>query len=126
MAFLAAPFSRTLVVSHAFGIIPALEPKDPDDVLNYVFDFGEWLDDEAVTLASYTVAIDAPTTPALAIDSHASDADPLASPAPIPGRNVCVWLSAGALDIDYLVRLRGVTSAGQTFDRSFWLPVRRR
>lgn len=126
MAFLLAPASRTLVVTHEVGIIPTLEPKDPDDVKQYVWALGDWLDVEGTELASYVVAIDSPASPALVKDSDASDADPDADPDPITARNVCAWFSAGVADVDYLVRLRGVTAAGHTFDASFWLPVRRR
>lgn len=125
MAFLLAPPSRTLIVDHCqTGIIPRLELKDPNDVKNYVFALGEWLDAESTTLASYAVAIESPVGGALVKDSDASDAQPDADPAPIPGRNVCVWLSAGAAAVDYSVRLRAVTASGVQIDRSFVVPVR--
>ena len=126
MAFKLAPPSRTLVVCHGPAFVLPLEAKDPDDVVQYMWALGEWLDSEGTTLASYTVAIDAPAAPALVKDSDASDAQPLATPTPISARNVCVWLSAGALGVDYTLRLRAVTSAGHTIDRSFLVPVRRR
>lgn len=128
MAFKLAPSSRTLVVCHGAAAVPLrpLEAKDPDDVVQYMWSLGEWLDAEATTLASYTVAIDAPSAPVLVRDSDASDADPGAVPTPITGRNVVVWLSAGALGVDYTLRLRAVTADGHVIDRSFIVPVRRR
>lgn len=124
MAFSLAPQSRTLTVTHEVRIIPTLEPKDPDDVKQYVWDLAGWLDEEGTTLASFVVAIDSPATPALA-QSEAATSDAVVSPA-ASARNVCAWFAAGVADIDYLVRLRGVTANGQTFDSSFWLPCRRR
>ena len=120
MAFVAAPLSRTLYPSHDVGIIPRLEPKDPNAVLNYVWSWGDWLDIEGATAASFTVAIDGVADNALALDSQAADA---ASPT---GRSACGWFSGGTDGQDYLVRCRVVTAAGVTEDRSFWLPVRRR
>lgn len=127
LAFLLAPSSRTLVVDHCTVVPIPLEAKDPDDVVNYVWALGDWLDAEGTTLASYTVAIDAPASPTLVIDSDDDDAVPEDPPEEAaPGRNVCVWLSAGALDTDYIVRLRAVTAAGHTIDRSFVVRIRRR
>lgn len=124
MAFTLAPQSRTLTLTHERAIIPTLEPKDPDDVKQYVWDLGGWLDEEGTTLVSFAVAIDSPAAPTLT-QTESATSDAVVSPA-TPGRNVCAWFGAGTLDKDYLVRLRGVTSLGQTFDASFWLPVRRR
>jgi hypothetical protein len=124
MAFALAPASRTRVVSDA-APIAAFGPKDPDDVLNYVWSLGDWLDVEGTTLASYTASIDGAPV-ALVQDSHASDADPDADPDPLPGRNVCVWVSGGTDGVDYFLRLQAVTAAGHTLERSCRLPVRSR
>lgn len=121
MAFVAAPLSRTLYPTHELGIIPRLEPKDPDALANYVWSWGEWLDIEGSVCASMTVAIDDAKDGLLVLSSQALD-----NATPASARSACGWFSGGTDGIDYLVRCRVVKADGGSEDRSFWLPVRRR
>lgn len=81
--------------------------KDPDEVLDYGFDWSDWLDEIGDTIstsawekdsASLTVTDETKTT-----------------------TSTTVWLSAGVLGETYFVTNRIVTVGGRTADRSFWL-----
>ncbi|MGA5467183.1 hypothetical protein [Mycobacterium sp. NPDC050041] len=85
--------------------------KDPDAVLDYVFDWSEWLDGD--TISSATVTIEGPTgdTSITVDDSSFTDT------------TTTVWLSAGTENHNYLITWRVVTAGGRTDDYSALLQV---
>ncbi len=88
--------------------------KDPDAVLDYVFD---WRDASTPWLAtSETVvghAITADT--GLAVDSSTEN-----------NGKITVWLSGGTAGINYKVACLITTSAGRTDERTIWIKVTNR
>lgn len=75
--------------------------KDPDAVLDYVWDWSSWLGDDTIT--SHTI------TPA--------DGLTVATSAAAAGR-VTVWLSGGTARQTYEVACRIVTAGGRTDERT--------
>lgn len=71
--------------------------KDPDSVLDYSFDWSDWLG--ADTISSHQVTADA----GLTIDSSTATATA-----------VSVWLSGGSADARYTLTCKVVTAAGRT------------
>ena len=86
--------------------------KDPDAVLDWVFDWKvkNWLE-STETISSHTIDADTGIT----IDSD-SEADGV----------VTVWLSGGTAGQDYTVRCEVVTSMGRTDERSIDIKVMER
>lgn len=84
--------------------------KDPDAVLDYVFDWTPWLAD-GETITDHIVE----ATTDLTIDAHSA----------VDGA-VTVWLSGGTAGTRYSVGCRITTSAGRTDDRTFTVSVRER
>ncbi|MFA5753611.1 MAG: hypothetical protein WC910_11135 [Bacteroidales bacterium] len=89
--------------------------KDPSAVLDYVFDWTEWL------ATGETIAVDSETSEKLititadtgiAVDSSTEDAG-----------KVTVWLSGGTAGINYKVACLITTSAGRTDERTIWIKV---
>lgn len=84
--------------------------KDPNAVLDWVWDWNEWLDDgETISTSSFivTVGITVNST------SHTT-------------KTATVWLSGGTAGQVYQVTNRIVTSAGRTDDRSITIRVTER
>ena len=83
--------------------------KDPDAVLDYKFDWSDWLDDgEAILSHSIT------ETTGITIDSDSmTDAS----------TSVTVWLSGGESGASYSVTCHVVTSDGRQDDRSITIVV---
>lgn len=82
--------------------------KDPDAVLDWIFDFNDWLG-EFETISSATFILD----PGISID-------------PVNGsghttKTATVWLTGGTEGQVYRVTVRITTSEGRTDDRSFTL-----
>lgn len=78
--------------------------KTPGAVLDYKFDWSDWLA-TGETISSMTVTADTGIT----IDSSAiTDSS----------TSVTVWLSAGSVDMTYEVTCKIVTSAGRTDERT--------
>ena len=77
-------------------------PKDPDAVLDYAFDWTEWLED-GDTISSHTVTVDTGIT---------KDSDNESS------GTVTTWLSGGIAGTDYTIACKITTSAGRTDERS--------
>lgn len=90
----------------------SMQPKDPDAVLDYTFDWGPYLASNSDAIASHDVAIDDPPDNSLVIEDFLRD-----------GAVVTVWLSGGTLDQTYIVRCRVTTTGGRTDDRSFSLYI---
>ena len=76
--------------------------KDPEAVLDYVFDWSDWLD-TGETISSYTITV--PTGITKNSDSQAAG-------------KVTIWLSSGADGTEYAVECKIVTSAGRTDERT--------
>ena len=81
--------------------------KDPSAVLDYVFDWTEWLA-AAETITDHTITADTGIT----VDSSTEDAG-----------KVTVWLSGGTAGINYKVACKITTSAGRTDERTIWIKV---
>ena len=81
--------------------------KDPSAVLDYVFDWTEWLA-TVETITDYTITADTGIT----VDSSTEDAG-----------KVTVWLSGGTAGINYKVACLITTAAGRTDERTIWIKV---
>ena len=81
--------------------------KDPSAVLDYAFDWTEWLA-TGETITDYTITADTGIT----VDSSTEDAG-----------KVTVWLSGGTAGINYRVACLITTSAGRTDERTIWIKV---
>ncbi len=84
--------------------------KDPDAVLDWVWDWNEWLD-EGETIASSTFIASVGIT----IDSESNTT-----------KTATVWLSGGTAGQVYQVTNRITTSSGRTDDRSITIRVAER
>ena len=84
--------------------------KDPSAVLDYVFDWTEWLA-AAETITSHTVTV--PTGLTLESSTAASGI-------------VTAWISGGTVGTTYRVECLIVTTAGRTDERSLWITVQER
>ena len=81
--------------------------KDPSAVLDYVFDWTEWLA-TVETITDHTITADTGIT----VDSS-TESD----------GKVTVWLSGGTAGINYKVACLITTSAGRTDERTIWIKV---
>ena len=81
--------------------------KDPSAVLDYVFDWTEWLATGEI-ITDYTITADTGIT----VDSSTEDTG-----------KVTVWLSGGTAGINYKVACLITTSAGRTDERTIWIKV---
>ena len=81
--------------------------KDPSAVLDYMFDWTEWLA-TGETITDHTITADTGIT----VDSSTEDAG-----------KVTVWLSGGTAGINYKVACLITTSAGRTDERTMWIKV---
>jgi len=80
--------------------------KDPSAVLDYVFDWTEWLGSD--TIDTYDLIVP---------DGLTKDSDSKS------GNKVTVWISGGEANKVYVVTCRIVTAAGRTDEKSAKLPV---
>ena len=76
--------------------------KDSDAVLDYVFDWSDWLE-SAETISSHVITVDTGLT---------KDSDSESSGL------VTIWLSGGTAGTDYTVACKIVTSLSRTDERS--------
>ena len=81
--------------------------KDPSAVLDYVFDWTEWLA-TVETITDYTITADTGIT----VGSSTEDAG-----------KVTVWLSGGTAGINYKVACKITTTVGRTDERTIWIKV---
>lgn len=81
--------------------------KDPSAVLDYVFDWTEWLA-TGETITDHTITADTGIT----VDSSAKS-----------DGKVTVWLSGGTAGKNYKVACKITTSAGRTDERTLWIRV---
>ena len=84
--------------------------KDPSAVLDYVFDWTEWLA-TGETITDHTITADTGIT----VDSS-TEGD----------GKVTVWLSGGTAGKNYKVACKITTSAGRTDERTIWIKVTNR
>ena len=89
--------------------------KDPSAVLDYVFDWTEWLaTGETIAVDSETgeklITITADT--GITVDSWTED-----------DGKVTVWLSGGTAGINYKVACKITTTVGRTDERTIWIKV---
>lgn len=84
--------------------------KDPDAVLDWMFDWNDWLA-SGETITDHIITVDTGITN----DSSTEDAG-----------KVTVWLSGGTVHTEYCITCRITTSAGRTDDRSIWIQVENR
>ena len=89
--------------------------KDPSAVLDYVFDWTEWL------ATGETIAVDSETGEKL-ITITADTGITVDSWTESDGK-VTVWLSGGTAGINYKVACLITTSAGRTDERRIWIKV---
>ena len=92
--------------------------KDPSAVLDYVFDWTEWLaTGETIAVDSETgeklITITADT--GITVDSWTED-----------DGKVTVWLSGGTAGINYKVACLITTTEGRTDERTIWIKVTNR
>jgi len=93
--------------------------KDPNAILDYIFDWTLWLDAVGDTLATHVAAVtgsDPASTAAIAASS-------------ISGKMVIVWVSGGVLGETVSLRCRITTSLSpqpRTDDRTAYLKIRER
>ena len=85
--------------------------KDPDAVLDYVFDWRDastpWLA-TSETIANHTITADT----GLKVDSSAEN-----------NGKITVWLSGGTAGINYKVACLITTTEGRTDERTIWIKV---
>lgn len=84
--------------------------KDPDAVLDWVWDWNEWLDEGEVIETSTFIA-----SVGITVDSNSNTT-----------RTATVWLSGGTAGQVYQVTNRITTSSGRTDDRSITIRVAER
>lgn len=80
--------------------------KDPDSVLDYVFNWADWLDTDTIASSSVTVPS------GITKDSDTNDTT-----------TATVWLSGGTSGTEYAVTNRIVTAGGRTADRTIIISV---
>ena len=84
--------------------------KDPDAVLDYTWDFTDWLDAITDTLASHTV-----TATDVTVNSSS-----------ILGKTVVAWITGGAVGVRGAATARVVTAGGRTDDRTIYFKIKER
>ncbi len=87
--------------------MPRSFTHDPDAVLDYLFDWSDWLG--ADTIASHTVTAGT----GLTVDSSTATTTA-----------VTVWLSGGSVGASYAVACHIVTAAGREDDRTVTVTIR--
>lgn len=85
-------------------------PKDPAAVLDYVFNWSDWLE-SGETISSHVVTVDTGLT---------KDSDSESSGV------VTIWLSGGTHGTDYIVACEITTNLGRTDERSINIRCRER
>jgi hypothetical protein len=83
--------------------------KDPDAILDYTFDWSEWLGTDTISTSTFTL------TSGITKDSDSKTTT-----------TTTIWLSGGTSGSTYLVTNRIVTVGGRTEDRSIMIEVRSR
>lgn len=84
--------------------------KDPSDVLDWAFDWSNWLA-TGETIASHTVTVQS----GLTLDSSTDTAD-----------TVTAWISGGTVGVKYTVACLINTDQGRTAERTIYIQVAQR
>ena len=85
--------------------------KEPDEVLDYTFDWSDWLTEISDTISSDTVTVESGLTE----DSNSNDTT-----------SVTVWVSSGTAGTSYTVSSKIVTAGGRTAERTITIDVKER
>lgn len=94
--------------------MPAKFVKDPDALLDFKVDWGDWLEtDQIVSALAFTDAVASAQVSGLRIATMMVSASSA----------IVTWLSAGVLDNEYSVTVRVWTSAGRRNDESFTVAI---
>ena len=103
----------TYVITGSGTSAKATIVKDPDAVLDYTFDWTEWLDALADTLADHQVIAEA----GLTLETSS-----------IVGKKVVAWLSGGTEGTTYRVTCRVTTASSppRIDDRSIFVKIKER
>jgi hypothetical protein len=92
----------------------AIYAKDPDAILDYGFDWSEWLASGETIVTSSWIVPDDDTSPSMALvktsDSHDDS-------------STAIWLASGLPGETYQVTNRIVTSLGRRDDRSITIRI---
>src|SRR5512145_949464 len=83
--------------------------KDPNAVLDYIFDWTLWLDGVSDSISSVSTVVDTGIT----CDSSI-----------VSGKTVIVWISGGTAGTTYRVACRIVTTGSRIDDRSSFMKVK--
>jgi len=102
---------ETFTISSRSG--KATIKKDPDDDLDYTWDWTEWLDTVTDTINTYSIITSGTVT------ETSSSVDGTQ-------KKVTAFLAGGTLDEQHIVTCRIVTVGGRTADRSIYLNIRTR
>lgn len=81
---------------------PALAPKDPDDVKDYMVDWSDWLGTDTISTTAWTIS-----------SGLTKDSDTNSS------TGATIWLSGGTAGDTYQLSNRITTAGGRTADRTF-------
>ncbi|AMX93620.1 MULTISPECIES: hypothetical protein [Mesorhizobium] len=87
------------------------DPKDPDEVLDYVLDWTDRLAGDTITSSTWTI----PVGSGLTLGTRS-----------LTDTTTTVWLSAGVADVAYQLLNRIVTAGGRTHDQTVKLKVRQK
>lgn len=85
--------------------------KDPDAVLDYKFDWSDWLNGD--TISTRLVTVDSGIT---------KNSDSISD----TNTSVTVWLAGGTIGSSYSVHCRITTAAGRTDDRTVTIVIKNR
>ena len=95
-------------------LTPVVEQlKDPNAVLDYGFDWTDWLSGDTISTSTWVVE-PGPTGPPTMVSPSNTDT------------SASVWLSGGTVGLDYLLRNRIVTVGVRTEDRTMLIRIRER
>ena len=99
--------------------------KDPEAVLDYSFDWSNWLDSTSTpkeTISTQTVTV--PT--GLTLDTSSITDGTNDAGTSMTDSVVQAWISGGTVGTTYRVECLIVTTAGRTDERSLWITVQER
>ena len=100
-------------------------PKDPEAVLDYAWNWANWLDTSTTpneSIITHTVTV--PT--GLTLDSSAVVDGANTAGTTVTDSQVVAWFSGGTVGTTYRVECLITTSAGRTDERSLWITVQER
>jgi hypothetical protein len=89
---------------------PSVKEKDSDAVLDYAFEWEDWLS-ASETITSFVVT----PSPGITVDSSSNTVD-----------TVTVWLSGGTAGVPYTVACKIVTNQSRTDERTMTIRVTNR